>query len=271
MALLWLVGLGLWVEVQGPPLSLRDVLLWLSLAMLVASVGNPLGWAKSMLLDWCPLYVLLVGYDIAHGLVDNLGIREHVDPHLSFDQAIFGGQGPTDLLQDWLWTGTATWYDDVFFALYLSHFVVTLAVCAILWIRAREGFLAFRRRVVGTWLVALVFFAAYPSVPPWMAAEQGHLPEMTRIVASLMGVASDQASAILGEGDGRISLANPVAAVPSMHAALPMVLLLFLWHRATWLRVLLAAYTLAMAFVLVYGGEHYLFDILAGWACAAAV
>jgi membrane-associated phospholipid phosphatase len=36
-------------------------------------------------------------------------------------------------------------------------------------------------------------------------------------------------------------------------------------------RVLLGAYTLAMAFTLVYGGEHFVTDILAGWAMAAAV
>jgi membrane-associated phospholipid phosphatase len=34
-------------------------------------------------------------------------------------------------------------------------------------------------------------------------------------------------------------------------------------------RALLAAYVLAMAFALVYGGEHFVADIVAGWALAA--
>ncbi len=47
----------------------------------------------------------------------------------------------------------------------------------------------------------------------------------------------------------------------------------FLWHRVhggAW-RPLLAAYVLMMAFTLVYTAEHYVIDILLGWALAAAV
>jgi hypothetical protein len=272
LACLWLLGLVVWTQTMGPPLALKPLFLWLALAMLVASVGNPMGWAKSMLIDWCPLYLILIGYDVAHGLVDNLGMQPHVDPHLSFDQALFGAQGPTEQLQAWLWQGSASWYDHAMLVLYLSHFVVSLAVCALLWMRSRSGFLALRRRMLALWAVGLAIFAAYPSVPPWMAAEQGHLPDMDRIVAVLMNVvASTQAATALDDGDGRISLANPVAAVPSMHAALPMLLLLFTWNRVRRLRVAATAYTVLMAFVLVYTGEHFVFDILAGWACALAV
>jgi membrane-associated phospholipid phosphatase len=36
-------------------------------------------------------------------------------------------------------------------------------------------------------------------------------------------------------------------------------------------RALLGTYTVAMGLTLVYTGEHYVFDIVAGWALAAAV
>jgi membrane-associated phospholipid phosphatase len=36
-------------------------------------------------------------------------------------------------------------------------------------------------------------------------------------------------------------------------------------------RLGLSLYTLAMAFTLVYGGEHFVADIVAGWAMALAV
>jgi hypothetical protein len=62
---------------------------------------------------------------------------------------------------------------------------------------------------------------------------------------------------------------NEVAAVPSLHAAYPLLFLLFFWTGAHWYwRVLLAAYPLAMAFTLVYSGEHYVSDILLGWVYA---
>ena len=46
----------------------------------------------------------------------------------------------------------------------------------------------------------------------------------------------------------------------------------FLWHRVHrgW-RPLLVAYVLVMAFTLVYTAEHYVIDILLGWALAAVV
>ncbi len=65
---------------------------------------------------------------------------------------------------------------------------------------------------------------------------------------------------------------NLVAAIPSLHAALTAMISIFLWRRVRrgW-RPLLVAYPLAMAFVLVYSAEHYVVDILLGWALAAMV
>jgi membrane-associated phospholipid phosphatase len=47
---------------------------------------------------------------------------------------------------------------------------------------------------------------------------------------------------------------------------------MFLWRRVDrrW-RPLLLAYVLMMAFTLVYSAEHYVVDILLGWALAAGV
>jgi membrane-associated phospholipid phosphatase len=46
----------------------------------------------------------------------------------------------------------------------------------------------------------------------------------------------------------------------------------FLWHRVHrgW-RPVLVAYPLVMAFTLVYTAEHYVVDLLLGWALAAVV
>jgi membrane-associated phospholipid phosphatase len=63
-------------------------------------------------------------------------------------------------------------------------------------------------------------------------------------------------------------LVNPVAAMPSLHAAYPFMLLLFFWSAGRSVRIGLGLYTLAMGFALVYGGEHFVTDILAGWAMA---
>ena len=77
------------------------------------------------------------------------------------------------------------------------------------------------------------------------------------------------ASALLDQGQASVNL---VAAVPSLHAGLTLAIAAFLWNRVHrgW-RPLLAAYVIVMAFTLVYTAEHYVIDILLGWALAAVV
>jgi membrane-associated phospholipid phosphatase len=60
--------------------------------------------------------------------------------------------------------------------------------------------------------------------------------------------------------------ANATAAVPSLHAAFSLLVAITLWPIAgrRW-RPLLVAYPLAMAFTVVYTGEHYVADVLLGW------
>jgi membrane-associated phospholipid phosphatase len=78
-----------------------------------------------------------------------------------------------------------------------------------------------------------------------------------------------------GNGSGIFSgtghFADPVAAVPSLHAAYPLLLVLFFWKSAGRWRWLLALYPLAMALTLVYTGEHFVIDVLLGWMYATVV
>ena len=64
--------------------------------------------------------------------------------------------------------------------------------------------------------------------------------------------------------------ANAVAAIPSLHSGVPMMVLLFAWPLVgVRTRVALVAYVLLMTFTLTYGGEHYVVDAFIGWAYAA--
>ena len=76
---------------------------------------------------------------------------------------------------------------------------------------------------------------------------------------------------IAGLFSGTSLYANDVAAIPSLHAAYPMLIALFFWQgsgpRA---RAILALYAVVMALVLVYSAEHYVLDIILGWLYAFA-
>jgi membrane-associated phospholipid phosphatase len=53
--------------------------------------------------------------------------------------------------------------------------------------------------------------------------------------------------------------------MPSLHASYPFMLFLFFWPAGWLVRIGLGLYTLAMAFTLVYGGEHFIIDALVGY------
>jgi membrane-associated phospholipid phosphatase len=62
---------------------------------------------------------------------------------------------------------------------------------------------------------------------------------------------------------------NDVAAMPSLHMAITVVIALFAWHCNRRLGALGLLYAAGMGFTLVYLGEHYVADVLAGVAFAA--
>ncbi|HVF19021.1 MAG TPA: phosphatase PAP2 family protein [Mycobacteriales bacterium] len=255
---------------DGLPLARGRLIVWVLLALVALCADRPRRLVRGVLVDWLPFLVALVVYDVMRGAADDLTARAHVDPHRWFDEVVFG-RAPTLWLQEHLWSGRPRVHDYVAWVVYLTHFVVPLGVAVVLWERSAA---AFRRYVAA--LLTLTFagfatYAAYPAVPPWMASKDGDLEPTTRIVGEVFAdTGVRRASELVDTGT---ALSNPVAALPSLHAAVPLLLVLLAWPiaRRSWHRVVLASYPVLMAVVLVYGAEHYVFDILLGWAYAVGV
>ena len=97
-------------------------------------------------------------------------------------------------------------------------------------------------------------------MPPWLAAREGHIGEANRIIAVVWPrVPLAHYGSLFEKGQ---SYANNVAAMPSLHGAYALLIALYLWRLVPrWARVPLALYPVAMAFALIYTGEHYAVDI----------
>ena len=112
----------------------------------------------------------------------------------------------------------------------------------------------------------------YPAIPPWMAARFGEVDPIVRTAPRGWGhrwIHLDIAQDVVRAG---WDTANLVAAVPSLHAGYTALVAVMLWPTARpAVRALLALYVIAMGFVLVLSGEHYVFDVLVGWAYVAVV
>jgi len=266
--LVYVAALAIVIASWGLPLARDQLFFWLGLGMAAFSVAAWRSWGV-MLLEWLPFFGLLVTYDFLRGAVSVAPERAHVAAQIGVDKALAGGAVPTVWLQSHLWSpGHPHWYDYGVWAVYMTHFFVVWIVAAVLWRVSRRRF---RRYAVVTILLTLGAFLtywAYPAQPPWLTAQSMHLAPVDRIVPDVWGqLGVTTAQSVYENG----SLVNMVAAMPSLHAAYPFMLLLFFWPAGRYVRIGLGLYTLAMGFALVYGGEHYVTDILAGWAMAGAV
>ena len=264
----YLVALTLVTVSWGLPVARDQLFIWLVAGLAAFSVPAWRSWG-GLLLEWLPFFGLLAAYDRLRGAVSVTTDNAHIVPQIDFDQALFGGHVPTVWLQQHLWHAThVRVYDYAAWAVYMTHFFAVWVTAAVIWRVARHRF---RRYALTTVLLTLGAFAtywAYPAQPPWLASQDALLPPVDRVVPVVWGqLGVPTAQSIYENSD----FVNPVAAMPSLHAAFPLMLLLFFWSAGRWVRAGLGLYTLAMGFTLVYGGEHFVADIVAGWAMALGV
>ena len=190
---------------------------------------------------------------------------------LDLEKWVFHGVVPTQWLQQRLYDASQIrWYDVLVALVYVSHFVVVWAYAAVLYLRNRERWGQWARRILLLSYAGLLTYIIYPAAPPWYAANHGLIPGVVRIASrGFEALHLHSASALISQAQGR---GNDVAAMPSLHGAFTAMLTVFLWPRLpNWGRALMVLYTFAMGFSLVYGGEHYVVDILMGYMYVAVV
>jgi hypothetical protein len=251
-----------YVYVSGVPYSSDVIILWITAFLFVSCLGG-------IVRDWLPLYLVLVVYDLLRGYASHPLWGPFIRPQVWFDTHLFGGVTPTVQLQRWLYDPNHLHvWDYVAWATYNSHFFTSFVIAGVLWKRNYPKFRRFVPLFVGLTVLGYVTYVLYPAMPPWMASQTGHLAPTTRIVPLVWNHVGLHVAAALFTGGSRFD--NNIAAMPSLHAAYPMLICLFFWKDARiWLRVLLATYVLAMAFAVVYGAEHFVIDVFVGWAYAA--
>jgi hypothetical protein len=220
--------------------------------------------------DWLPYASLPLAYAALNRIGDTAAARAHVQPQLGVDQALFSGTVPSVALQRAFWDpDDPRWWDLAAWLVYLSHFVVTVAVALALWFKDPRRFRRWRRLVLVTSFAGFATYLAYPAVPPWLASIRGDMPSTDRIMQAVWDhLGAHRMAAIFGQNS---ELAFEVGALPSLHAAAPFLALLFFWSSAPTWRPVTVAYAVAMALTLVYTADHFVLDILLGWGYAAAV
>ena len=109
-----------------------------------------------------------------------------------------------------------------------------------------------------------------PTAPPWWVSEKlGRMDgEVRRVMSEVAEWLKREPSPT--EGDHEMG-ANPFAAMPSDHFASAVMTAILLTEQDRRLGIFGWSYALGLGFVLVYLGEHYVIDLLAGLALALGV
>jgi membrane-associated phospholipid phosphatase len=203
--------------------------------------------------DWVPFIALFLAYEAMRGLAAKTGFAPHVGDLAAAERWLFGGHVPSAVLQSTVRSGALDYLATV---VYFMHFVVPLTVGMIIWLVDRTQFLRYTTALLGMACVAFVVFLLVPTAPPWYANDHGAITGVHKILHDTLPSAVSPYYGSLNP--------NPVAAMPSLHMAFPVLSLLALvgvWPRRAWL---FAVWCVAVFFSVVYLGEHYAVDALAG-------
>jgi hypothetical protein len=284
----------------------RELLMvYIVTGLMTASIGRH----RKMLMvirDWLPLAAVLVLYDLSQGSAKLVGAPTLWRFQPEADRWLFFGSVPTVWLQEHFKMAAPSCWEVIISAVYMSYFILPYGIAGLLWLHNRDEWKAFVSRFVSLSFAALVVYVLVPAAPPWAAARctvediAGGPANPRCMYRSPVGVpdggllgamhtsqpgAHHFVERISSRGWGTFHLhaaralidwgqasVNEVAAIPSLHAGVSAMVAMFLWRRIHWRwRPLLAAYPLIMALALVYSAEHYVIDILLGWAFAVIV
>lgn len=254
--------------VAGVPWSFNWVFVYVAAGLIVSSLGSGVKW-KRLVKDWLPFFLVLTVYGLLRSYAAHTLWGPFVRPQVWIDTHVFGfGVDPTVELQRWLYSPGLHFWDYLCWCCYMSHFFASFIIAAVLW---KTNYSKFRRFVplfIALTFLGYITYVLYPAMPPWMAGSRHYLPHTVRIIPLVLDhLHLHSGAAVFTGGD---TFDNNVAAMPSIHAAYPMLICLFFWSGSSVRRrVLLAAYPLCMAFTLVYTGEHFVIDVIVGWLYAA--
>lgn len=202
---------------------------------------------------------------------ERLRDRSHFDYPISIDTRIGAGIPPGQWLQRRLRRrGELTWMDKALTFFYWTWEAEPHVV--MLWLRWRrpESFPAAVARLAATFDLTLLGYWAVPTAPPWWSSEKlGRMNgDVRRVMAEVGAWVKREPNPT--EGEHELG-ANPFAAMPSDHLASAAMTAMLLSEQGPKLGTFGWTYTLVLAFALVYLGEHYVIDELAGLSLALAV
>jgi hypothetical protein len=199
--------------------------------------------------------------------------RVHIRYPMAGDRLLGLGSVPSARLQRaFAHRGEIGRFERVLVWCHWLWFVVPHGSVFCVMLRRPESFPAAAARMYAVFDLGAVGYWLLPTAPPWWAAAEGHLEDNGKPAVRRMMIEygeqfwGDRWDNLYGAFGG-----NPLAAMPSLHFATSLMAARLLsevgpvWGALGW------TYTGTLGVALVYLGEHYVVDLVAGAALAQAV
>jgi membrane-associated phospholipid phosphatase len=215
------------------------------------------------------MWMFVMGHELPYDDPEALRSRLRIGYPIRVDRILGGGELPNVRLQRALaGLGRANLVDRTLSWVHWSWFFEPHS--ALLWILAKhpEHFGRSARQMAAVYDLGLIAYAAVPTAPPWWASEERHTDaDVRRIMVEVGEEEWGRAWPVLYDVLG----GNPWAAMPSLHFATSLMAALLLAELSPRAGAVGGAYAGALGFALVYLGEHYVIDLVAGAALVIAV
>jgi membrane-associated phospholipid phosphatase len=271
-------------RISAPPLATQTVAFAAPLALCLAVRRSR---TRDVAVCTLQMWAYLAAYKTPHDDQEAQARRVHIDYPIDIDRVLGLGELPTLRLQRALArvdgaSGAPRWrtLDRVLVWAHWAWFMVPHGTLLYILVRRPERF---ERAAVMTYAVfdigASVYWLA-PTAPPWYAASVvgnragGGAGREDRGAGDVRRMMVEYGEDFWRDGWGPLYSVlggNPLAAMPSLHFATSLMAALLLAEAGPLTGALGWSYAATLGFALVYLGEHYAVDLLAGAALTGTV
>jgi membrane-associated phospholipid phosphatase len=231
------------------------------------------------------MWAFTVIHELPYDDPERLRRRLHVRYPIRIDRVLGLGELPNVRLQRaFARPGEVTARDRALAIVHWAWFIEPHLALLWLLVRRNARFARAATQMAAAYDLGCVVYWALPTAPPWWAAEEGYIASEegsaeAKIVAEAAPPRLRRVMVEVGEGTwGRAWPAlykslggNPWAAMPSLHFASSVLAAILLAESGPVAGAAGWSYALTLGFALVYLGEHYAVDLVAGAALVALV
>jgi hypothetical protein len=280
-----LAGFSLPIVRRAVGLGPKAVIAGAAVAPIALTIAVPRSRRRDVAVCTLQMWAYLAAYKLPNAEEQALEDRVRIDYPIVVDRLLGWGQLPSVRLQRALAAGPRfRAYDKALVWTHWVWFAVPHTTLVYLLVRHPSRFPRAAVLTYAVFDVGAVCYWLFPTAPPWYAAQRGRIDLPVRRGGPPPG-AGDAPPVIrrmmveYGESFWKerwgplysVLGGNPVAAMPSLHFATSVMGATLLAETGAGVGGLGWAYALALGFALVYLGEHYVADLLAGAVLTLAV